>query len=119
MSVLTESLRFPLCDTSNYSTVFEGIADQVIASSPIACELPLPMPPDNNLINLASLDVEYTPMGMGTPVQLYMVPSEADCAADSYWVENDIIYLCPETCAVIQGDLEAEIDMEYLCLQPG
>ena len=119
LSVLTSGLRFPLCDTTSYDVVFQGIAESVIAGSPVSCELPLPIAPDDQLVNLASLVVEYTPGGMGAPIVLTKVPDLQSCAPNSFYIEGETIYLCPETCDLVQGDFDAEIDMEYLCVEPG
>ena len=118
LSVLTGALRFPLCDTSSYDAVFSGIAQSVIAGSPVSCELPLPVAPDNQLIDPASLVITYTPGGMGNPIILQQVMGPQDCVAEAYYIANEIIYLCPETCALVQGDFDAQIDMEYGCIDP-
>ena len=118
LSILTDGLRFPLCDTSSYDSVFEGIAQSVISGSPVSCELPLPDPPNMQPINTASIVIEYVPGGMGNPIDFQQVMDAQSCAPNSFYIENDTIYLCPDTCDLVQGDVDAELNIEYLCVNP-
>ncbi len=120
LSILTESLRFPLCDTSSYDAVFQAIAQGVIEGSAVACEFPVPVPDDEQEIDLSSIDISYTPMGMGDPIPFMQVANVDQCGPNSFYILGDTIYLCPEACDLVQGDFEADIGIEYACLpDPG
>lgn len=120
LSILTEALRFPLCDTSSYDAVFQAIAQGVIEGSSVACEFAVPVPPDDQEIDLSSIDIFYTPMGMGDPIPFTQVENVDQCGPNSFYILGDTIYLCPEACDLVQGDFEADIGMEYACLpMPG
>ncbi len=45
LSVLTNSLRFPLCDTTSYDVVFKAIAQGVIEGAKVSCDFPIPEAP--------------------------------------------------------------------------
>lgn len=120
LSVLTGALRFPLCDTTSYDTVFKAIADGVISGAQVNCNFAVPPPPQGSTIDLASVVVEYAPGGMGTPVQFKQVPDAASCVADSFFIDKatNTISLCTDTCAVVQKDAGAKISVLFAC-DPG
>lgn len=117
LSILTNALRFPLCDTTSYDVVFQAIAQGVIAGSKVACDFPIPDPPMGQTVDLNTVEVEYTPGGAGTPTGLKKVADAASCAADSFYVDvaQKRVYLCPETCTVVQNDDKAKLDVLFAC----
>ncbi|MCB9704972.1 MAG: hypothetical protein H6711_24055 [Myxococcales bacterium] len=121
LSVLTDALRFPICDTTSYDVVFQGIADGVIKSAKIACEFPVPPPPENKTLDLDSVLLEYTPMGMGDPKVFMQVPGIDQCGPMAFYIEGDTVHLCPEACDAVQADKSAKIDINFACepLNPG
>ncbi|MCA9656742.1 MAG: hypothetical protein KC486_00220 [Myxococcales bacterium] len=121
MSNLTEALRFPLCDTTSYDVVFQAIADGVIKGAKIVCEFPIPEPPENEELDLESILVEYTPMGMGDPDVFNQVPSVDQCGPNSFYLDAGMVKLCPETCENVQADKDAQINIKFACepINPG
>lgn len=121
LSVLTDALRFPLCDTTSYDVVFQAIAEGVIKGAKIACSFPVPVPPEGVTIDLDTVLVEYTPGGVGDPNIFMQVPTAADCDAMSFYIENDQVNLCPDACALVQMDVDATIDIAFSCppIDPG
>jgi hypothetical protein len=121
MSTLTEALRFPLCDTTSYDVVFQAIADGVIKGAKIVCEFPIPEPPENEELDLDSILVEYTPMGMGDPDVFNQVPSADQCGPNSFYLDGGMVKLCPETCMSVQADKDAQINIKFACepINPG
>jgi hypothetical protein len=117
LSILTDSLRFPLCDTTSYDVVFKAIADGVIAGSKVACDFPVPAPPMGQAVDLDTVQVQYTPTGMGAPTNLKKVADLASCAPDSFYLDvaTKQVYLCPDTCVVVQKDDKAKIDVLFAC----
>jgi hypothetical protein len=117
LSVMTNSLRFPMCDTTAYDVVFQAIAQGVIAGSKVACDFPVPPPPMGQTVDLDTVEVQYTPAGMGAPMGLKKVADLAACAPDSFYVDvaANQVYLCPDTCTVVQADDKAKIDVLFAC----
>jgi hypothetical protein len=117
LSVLTEGLRFPLCEPNYYDVVFNEIAAGVIAGAQVACNFPVPTPPSGETIDLDSVTVQYTPMGSGTPVSFTQVQTVNDCAPNSFYIDGatDEIVLCPDSCTLVQADDAAKIDIVFQC----
>lgn len=115
LSVLTGGLRFPLCDTTSYDVVFQAIAQGVIKGSKISCDFPVPMAPNGQKVDLASVVVQYTPAGMGNPTNFVQVADEAACKPNGFYLSTDTIHLCADTCALVQGDDKAAINVLFAC----
>lgn len=118
LSILTGGLRFPTCDTTSYGPLFQAIAQGVISGAKVACEFPVPAAPMGQTIDLSSVVVEYLPGNMGAPLHLTQVADAASCAPDSFYIANNVIYLCPDTCTLVQGDKTAKINVLFAC-EPG
>jgi len=114
LSVLTNSLRFPICDTTSYDVVFQAIANGVIDGAKVDCAFPVPDPPTGQTIDLNSVVVQYTP-NMGGVQQFMQVSGAGACAPNSFYIENDTIQLCDATCDLVQADDEAKIDVLFDC----
>lgn len=115
LSVLTGALRFPICDTTSYDVVFQAIADGVIQGAKVACDFPVPEAPPGKTIDLATVEVAYTPGGMGSPTIFTQVKDAAACAPDAFYIDSGTIHLCPATCAMVQMDSKAKIDVLFGC----
>jgi hypothetical protein len=117
LSVLTNALRFPICDTTSFDVVFQAIAQGVIAGSKVACDFPVPAAPMGQTVDLNTVEVQYTPTGMGSPTVLKKVPDLASCAPDSFYLDvaANQVYLCPDMCTVVQKDDKAKIDVLFAC----
>ncbi len=121
MSNLTDALRFPLCDTTSYDVIFKAIAAGVIKGAKIACEFPIPEPPENKTLDLESILLEYSPMGVGDPQTYDQVPSIDQCGPMSFYIADDLVHLCPAACEAVQADKDAKIDLKFSCepIDPG
>jgi hypothetical protein len=117
LSIMTNSLRFPLCQTASYDVVFQAIAQGVIAGSKVACDFPIPAAPMGQTVDLNTVQVQYTAMGMGAPKTLTKVADASACAPDSFYLDVAAkqVYLCPDTCTVVQADDAAKIDVLFAC----
>lgn len=115
LSILTGALRFPLCDTSSYDVVFKAIAEGVISGTKISCDFPVPMAPGGQKIDLASVVVQYTPSGMGNATNFVQVADAAACTPNGFYLTTDTIHLCTDTCAVVQADDKAAINVLFAC----
>lgn len=115
LSILTGGLRFPLCDTTSYNVVFQEIAKGVIDGAKVACDFPVPEAPPGKTIDLASVVVQYTPSGMGNASEFIQVPDAASCKPNGFYLTTGTIHLCPDTCAVVQTDPKAAINVLFAC----
>src|SRR5690606_30647177 len=87
LSVLTEGLRFPLCDTTSYDAVFQSIAEGVIAGSKVACDFPMPTPPDGETIDRSSVVVQYSVGGVDAPSSFAKVADASACAPGAFFLD--------------------------------
>jgi hypothetical protein len=116
LSILTNSLRFPLCDTTSYDVVFQAIAAGVISGAQVSCDFPIPDPPAGKQIDPSSVVVEYTVGGMGAPTDFVQVADAASCKPNGFYLDATTIHLCPETCTLVQADPKAAINVLFACL---
>jgi len=115
LSRRTGGLRFPICAFSSYDTVFSTIASDVVSGSQLACDFDLPSPPDGQTLDLTKVAVAYTRGGATTPSQLGQAQTLADCQADAFYIENDHVYLCPDSCRAVKADGAAQVDVLFTC----
>ncbi len=115
-SMLTQALRFPLCDTSSYDAVFQAIAQGVIEGSPVECSFKVPTPPEGEELDPESIVINYTPMGMGEPIALVQVDGLDQCTDNGFYIDGDAMHLCPAACELVQQDFDAQVGIEFACL---
>ncbi len=113
LSVLTGGYRFPTCGL-DYTDLFTLMAQGVIQGAAASCEFDIPEPPQGEMLDLTTVQVRYT-SGAGAVTTFDQVATLADCNASAFYIEGDKIKLCPETCAIVQADDGAEIDVLYGC----
>ena len=116
LSVLTGGLRFPICEYSSFDAVFNAVATGVIDGAKVDCNFPMPSAPAGQEIDPSSIILEYTPMGTGVPQSFKQVKSAADCGANSFYLQNNRVYICPMSCDAIQGDTKAKVNVSFDCL---
>jgi len=115
LSRRTGGLRFPICAFSEYDTVFSKIASDVVAGSQLLCDFDLPTPADGQTLDLSKVAVAYTRGGATTPAKFGQAPTLADCQADAFYIENNHVYLCPDTCSAVKADGAAKVDVLFTC----
>ncbi len=116
LSKLTGGLRFPVCDPDLYNTVFSTIANDVVAGAKVACEFARPpLPPGVGMFN--KIIVQYTPGGGGSVQSFNKVADQGSCVADGFYSDtaSNRVILCPQTCAVVQADENAKLDVLFTC----
>src|SRR6185369_1939556 len=101
LSVLTGGLRFPLCDTTSYDAVFQAIAAGVIQGAKVGCDFPVPDAPPGKTIDPKSVVVQYTAGGVGNAVNFTQVADASACVPNGFFLDNMIIHLCADTCALV------------------
>jgi hypothetical protein len=112
----TGALRFPVCSFQSYDAVFNDIAAGVIDVTAVPCEFDLPDPPMGQQYDYNTLDVIYTPGGMGAPQTFVKVDSAGLCMPGAFYIESgNHVVLCPQACQVVEADDEAKIDVRLQC----
>ncbi len=118
LSRTTEGLRFPVCEWANFDVVFNIIAQGVIDGAAVVCEFPIPDPPQGETIDPDRVIVEYVP-GDNSPAETFdQVANAAECGPDKFYIEDELIKLCPEACAKVQADPSAKLNVLFLCETP-
>lgn len=117
MSRLTGGTRFPLCNPDAFDSIFRTIAKDVIAGAPVDCEFPIPEPPPGEKLDLKRVAVEYTPGDSDPPMLFGPVANAGECLPKGFYIDEDeeLVHLCPETCAMVQGDDAAKINVLFDC----
>ncbi|MEP7122815.1 MAG: vWA domain-containing protein [Byssovorax sp.] len=93
---------------------------QTIQQKQVSCALPMPQAAPGKVVDPTLVNVDYTPEG-GVAGLLGQVKSAAACGAAGGWYYNDPaaptqIVLCPNTCATVQADPVAKIEIILGCL---
>jgi hypothetical protein len=92
-----------------------------IRGQSVACSFPVPPPTDPaDPTNPALVSVKYTASASGEVVKIPKVAGAADCGADGGWYYDNeqsptTITLCPTSCAQVEGDVSAALDVAIGC----
>ncbi|MEO7038144.1 MAG: hypothetical protein ABI548_29515 [Polyangiaceae bacterium] len=49
------------------------------------------------------------------PTQFGQAPSVAACQPEAFYIQNNHIYLCPDTCTTVKADGGAKVDVLFTC----
>ncbi len=110
----TKGLRFQMCQPNLYGTVFQAVAQGVIASAQVACDFAVPAPPQG--ISLSNrISVAYTPGAGGAPTEFSQVANSGACASNSFSVQNGRVIFCPQTCSSVRMDAMARVAVRFTC----
>jgi hypothetical protein len=106
--------------TGDWNQVFTDITQSVIAGAQITCDLAIPAPPMGETLDPARVNVRYLRGGAAPGQQISRVDSAAACGPAGGWHYDSNaaptkILLCPTTCAEVQGDPMASIQVEFGC----
>jgi von Willebrand factor type A domain len=91
-----------------------------IRGNTLSCELQLPMPPAGKTLDPTTVNVLFTPSGGSAMTLTY----DQNCAGTNDWhYDNPAspteIILCQSTCATVQADSSAKIDIVTGCVTNG
>jgi hypothetical protein len=115
LSKLTGGMRFPLCQYGAFDVVFQEIAQGVVSS--LACQFAVPIP-EAGLLDPSKVALTFTP-GNGPALTWGNVPSEAACAGDEWYYDDNvnpqIITLCPSACTKAKADAAGKIEVLLGC----
>jgi hypothetical protein len=111
LSRLTGGLRFSYCVYAQYPSMFQALSQSEVDQTPVACDFAIPDAPAGKTIDTDTIEIEYS--GGATFSQLH---DEAECDdAGGFYVDGSELHLCPSTCAEIQADPTAKLDVSYGC----
>ncbi len=115
LAILTGGLRFPICDPARYNTVFQKVADGVVAGAQVACDFTIPPPPSGfSLSN--KIVVLYTPGVGGAQQSFTQVTNATTClGATNFYVSAGRVYFCPATCMKVKADTLAKVELLFTC----
>lgn len=128
LSQMTGGLRYSNCLNDNFDAIFNAIAEGVIEGATIQCDFEIPDPAAGDTINFDNVTVTYLEGGASAnmPDSLTRVDDQGDCTGnDQYYlgVQGDAggqdynhVFLCPNTCARVQADDDAEVSVGFGCL---
>jgi hypothetical protein len=116
LSIMTGGLRFPICEYANFDAVFNHVAMGVVAGAKVACDFALPPPPAGQQIDLGTVLVDYTAGSSGLRTTFKQVAGSATCAPNSFYIDQGRVYLCPDSCNVVQADTKAKVEVLFDCL---
>ena len=117
LSIITDALRYPVCEGRSFDAIFRVLARSVIQASKTDCIFELPTPPAGQTIDRPSINLEYHVGGEGGPIRGFsQVAGAGDCKDDHSFYIRDRIELCPAACRVLQDDSQARVDILFGCL---
>jgi hypothetical protein len=90
-----------------------------IRGQSLSCDFAMPQGTVDNPVDPARINVNYTPSG-GTTLLIGQTSSASDCATGGWYYDNATaptrIFLCPNTCAVVQSDPNASLQIVLGCV---
>jgi len=117
--IATGGVKGNLC-LQDFQPVFKAVATAVQQNSKIACEWQIPPPPSGQSFDPNKVNVEFTLPG-NPPQGLGAVANASECAQyQGGWYYDDPtnptkIYVCQETCNVLQGTTGAALKILFGC----
>jgi hypothetical protein len=78
------------------------------------------VPPDGQELSVDDVNFTYTPKGVGSPKIVPRADDLADCNGQPGWYYDSNsgptkIVLCPTSCATVQADATAKVNVLYGC----
>jgi hypothetical protein len=114
----TKGVSGDLC-LQDFAPVFDALAKAVVSASGLDCAWSIPPAPAGQTFDRDQVNVQYTTQGTA-PHALLQVSNQAACGIRSGWYYDDSnqptrILACPATCAELQNDLQAKVDVLFGC----
>jgi len=114
LSILTDGYRYPTCGL-DYTDMFQLMAQGVIQGASVACEFAIPDPPMGETLDLSTVQVKYTSGAVVDTMNQANDLASCSASANEFYIEDNLIKLCPNACTVVQSDENAEIDILFGC----
>jgi hypothetical protein len=116
LSVITDSLRYPVCEGRGFDAVFRVLAQNVVESIKAECTFEIPAAPPEQQIDVSTISMRYQSEGQGDGVRFEQVASDDACNDHAFYILENRLELCAQACAVVQADPGAEVEVLYDCL---
>ncbi len=115
LSIRTGGLRFPICQFTGYDVVFQKIADDVVSNISVACDFDIPAPPAGQMLDLNKVAVIYTKGDGSGDEKFGQALNVGQCDKDTFYIENNRVYLCPIPCGIIKTDGKSSVKVSFEC----
>ena len=115
LSIRTGGLRFPICQFTGYDVVFQKIATDVISKATLSCDFDIPPPPTGRDLDLSKVAVIYTKGDGSGEVKYGQASTLSQCDANTFYIQDGRVHLCPIPCSVIQADPKAGVQVSFEC----
>lgn len=119
LSMATMGIAADLCD-QDFQAVFDALTTAVLDGTEVACEFPIPEPPAGEVLDPDEVNVEIGP-ALGPLDAIPRVDDLDACGlvADGWYYDDvadpTMIFLCPQSCATIQGIKDGVINIGFGC----
>lgn len=128
LAIETGGYRFPLCNFSEYSSLFDAIAAQSISSVRVPCDFGVPVTMDGRMPDIGYARMHLT-IEDGTTTTTPPVANMAACGDGFYLVRGgassdggadagasgDLIRLCPDTCSRVRAQATGTVSFTFEC----
>jgi len=116
LSVITDALRYPVCEGRGFDAVLRVLARSVVESAKADCSFHLPEAPAGQFLDPSTVLVEYRRGGVGEPVRIRQVRDASGCDDHGFVFAGQRIELCRQACAIVEADRAAALRVLYGCL---
>ncbi len=114
LSILTDGLRFPLCDNDNFDAVFQAMAVSVTEGVALDCAYQI-AEPAVGVLDFQRMVGYFTDSASGELNRLSQVEGSGACEDDAYYVSAGLVSLCPSTCLAVQADDNGMLEFHVGC----
>lgn len=107
-----------LCQT-DWTPVFDALAEAVLTSTSLPCAFAIPSPPTGQVFVADQVNLAYTPSG-AFQTFIPQVPNAAACGPDGGWYYDDPgaptrIETCRTTCDTLSSDTSGSVAVAFGC----
>jgi len=107
----------------DWTPVFNAITTAVVVNSKVACEYDVPAPDPGQTLDPKKVNVDYLSGGVPPATPIPRVNDLAGCSVGAnpggWYFDDNVnpkkILLCPQTCAAVQSDAKAKIEVKFGC----
>ncbi|MBK8172176.1 MAG: VWA domain-containing protein [Sandaracinaceae bacterium] len=118
LQVSSDGIFSSLCQT-NWTPVFDALAEAVLVSASLPCAFEIPAPPTGQVFVADQVNLAYTPAG-STASFIPQVANAASCTPSGGWYYDDVlapsrIITCPSTCDSLTSDGAGNVAVAFGC----
>ena len=118
---LTGGLSGDMC-LQDFDPVFNALGGAVIASATLSCEWEIPPPPEGEELNPNLINVEYLDSSdVSHFIGRVFAPEDCSTVAQGWYYDDNVnptvVYVCPQTCEWIQGEVGSALNIHFGCTQ--